>query len=54
MEMLVDMGCLCALVQRKLVPEECLARQETVSLQCACGDITEYPVSVAELSEYGD
>lgn len=48
-EMLVDTGCSHTLVQRKLVPDRCLVTGHTVALQCAHGDITEYPVAEVDV-----
>ena len=49
MEMLVDTGCSYTLVQRRLIPDDCLQKGESVSLHCAHGDITEYPVAEVEM-----
>lgn len=48
-EMLVDTGCSYTLVKKRLVPDSCLLDGETVAVQCAHGDVIEYPVAEVEI-----
>uniref|UniRef100_A0A1X7U5C1 CCHC-type domain-containing protein n=1 Tax=Amphimedon queenslandica TaxID=400682 RepID=A0A1X7U5C1_AMPQE len=52
-EMLVDTGCCYTLVQRRLVPDQCLLKGETVALQCAHRDVTKYPVAEVDIELKG-
>ena len=53
-EMLVDTGCSQTLVQQRLVPDWCLLEGATVRLQCAHGDIAEYPVAEVDMVIEGE
>ena len=48
-EMVVDTGCSYTLVHSSLVPDGKFTQDQWVGVQCAHGDITEYPVAKVDI-----
>ena len=48
-EMVVDTGCSYTLVHSSLVPDAKFTQDQWVEVQCALGDVSEYPVAKVDI-----
>jgi len=52
-ELLLDTGCSKTMIEASLVPAEKIDKVKVISMQCAHGDIKQYPIAIVQIEVNG-